>query len=344
MKATLPTFLAAALLMPSASADLVVHFKLDEADGDYTSGGYLESVSGAGDIATEVVAGTDVTEGMPAIAPDGGSSAAFTIGGDPNTHIDVGSLEDADGAPGDYIEGAAGSPYSLGGNFTISAWFSPDSLNGEQILFSNRFSSTTGWMIGTRNGQMLMDFGNTRASFAPSTPLVAGQDYLFVVRQDPAGDTNLGWEAGSRSRLSLYDVTNDSWQHFDSTRQKPGLNLQEMSIGRFTNGNREWNGRIDDLRIYDHTLTDEELGSLLDSSTPSAMAITDFQLLPDNLISLTWTSKPGRSYTIFYSGTAEEFEADAGDDFEADGESTTVQFGNPEPTAEALFFKVSENE
>ncbi|MFT5110639.1 MAG: hypothetical protein ACI9UA_006295, partial [Pseudoalteromonas tetraodonis] len=145
-----------------AHADLIVHWKLDEANGDHTTVGYFEQVSGSSTIAREIAVGTDVVEGQTGIAPGGGTSSAFTAAGS-ETYIDAGSVEDDGGEPGEYVSGAAGAPYILGSNFTISAWFNTNSLSGEHIMFSNRFNSNAGILVGTRGGNILMDFGNVRA-------------------------------------------------------------------------------------------------------------------------------------------------------------------------------------
>lgn len=328
-----------------AHADLIVHWKLDEANGDHTTVGYFEQVSGSSTIAREIAVGTDVVEGQTGIAPGGGTSSAFTAAGS-ETYIDAGSVEDDGGEPGEYVSGAAGAPYILGSNFTISAWFNTNSLSGEHIMFSNRFNSNAGILVGTRGGNILMDFGNVRAQYTPSPALETGKNYLIVVRQDPGGDTNLGWVADSNHRISLYDVANEVWQHFDGTTQKNGLYLNEMSIGRFTNGGREWDGTIDDVRVYGHTLTQDDLDELVEPSSSVPFRITEIKLLPGDQVQLTWNSTPEAVYTIFWSTDGKGFDADAGDDFASQGESTTVVLKSadaPISISPRLLFRVGEN-
>lgn len=249
---------AYALTLTVASASLVMHWKLDEANGDYTGGGYREEVSGS-TLSAEVVTGADVAEGSAGLAPGGGSSADFSID-DPDTFINAGSLE----ADGTHVTGVSTTQYVLGSTLTISGWFNADGFGGgDRIIASNRFSSGTGWMFGTRGGNVIMDFGNTRASATPTVPLATGNTYFLAVLMDTNGDTNFGWTAGSNHRLSLYDADAGTWEHFDGTQNKTGLNLQEVSIGMFTNGGREFDGRIDDVRIYDHTLGQGDLDILV---------------------------------------------------------------------------------
>jgi len=326
----------------AAHADLIVHWKLDEANGDYTSGGYVEQVSGNSINSKEMVTGTDVAEGQTGIAPDGGTSMAFTEG-DPDTFINAGSVENN----GDYVSGVAAAPYILGGNLTISVWFNTTSLSGEHIMFSNRFNSSAGILVGTRGGNILMDFGNTRAQYTPSPALETDKNYLIVVRQDPNGDTNFAWATNSNHRISLYDLDNEVWQHFDGTNQKNGLSLNEMSIGKFTNSGREWAGTIDDVRVYDHTLTQEDLDELTMAGSTAPLQITDIQVLPDNQVQLTWNSTQGAQYTVFWSTDGTDFDDNPGDPIDSDGDETTTVIIDsddaPISTSPKLFFRVGRN-
>jgi hypothetical protein len=85
----------------------------------------------------------------------------------------------------------------------------------------------------------------------------------MAVMQDPDGDTNHGWAAGANNRIALYHPATETWRYFDNTQSKNGLILQNMSIGRFTNGGREFDGRLDDVRVYNQTLTQADLNKLV---------------------------------------------------------------------------------
>ena len=60
-------------------------------------------------------------------------------------------------------------------------------------------------------------------------------------------------------------------------------------------------------------------------------------------ITLSWNSKPGANFTIYYSTDLRDFDADAGDDFESQGETTTATIPNPLPGSERLYLRVAEN-
>ena len=82
---------------------------------------------------------------------------------------------------------------------------------------------------------------------------------------------------------------------------------------------------------------------------PTAFEITSVRILPNQQIELKWNSNPGAIYTVNWSGDLTDFGADAGDDFQSEGETTTAVFDNPTITpqlpdgAPQLYLRVSEN-
>ena len=59
---------------------------------------------------------------------------------------------------------------------------------------------------------------------------------------------------------------------------------------------------------------------------------------------LTWDSKTGKTYSLFYNINLDEWESDIDDSIESGGETTTYRFENPEgPEIKSIFFKVIEN-
>ena len=74
------------------------------------------------------------------------------------------------------------------------------------------------------------------------------------------------------------------------------------------------------------------------------LTITDIAYNQDSdAITLTWTSKPGRTYTVFANDDLMIFETDINDSVQSGGDSTTLTFPNPSPGAPKQFFQVVEN-
>ena len=55
---------------------------------------------------------------------------------------------------------------------------------------------------------------------------------------------------------------------------------------------------------------------------------------------MTWNSREGKTYGIFYSLNLEDFDADVDDGIIAEGDTTTYTFENPEPSQDKIFFRV----
>ncbi len=258
---------ALCLAVSSAQGALIAHWKLDEANGDYTSGGIREEVSGNSTIAREVSASTSITEGAAGLAPDGGTAMTFTAT-DPDSYINAGSVE----SNGTYVSGAATTPLVLGNTFSITAWFNVSSVagNSDRMIISNTFNSNTGFALGTSGTNIVADFGNLR--FGATAGISANRTYFVAMLHDTDGDVNFGWTAGANNRISLYDTTTSTWQHFDGTQSKSVINLQNLTIGSFTSATtREFVGTLDDIRIDSDTLSQAQLNALVIPEPSSAL-------------------------------------------------------------------------
>lgn len=74
------------------------------------------------------------------------------------------------------------------------------------------------------------------------------------------------------------------------------------------------------------------------------LTITEIDYNQDtDSVTLTWTSKPGRTYTVFANDDLMVFETDINDSVQSGGDSTTLTFPNPSPGTPKQFFQVVEN-
>ncbi|MFN3168993.1 MAG: LamG-like jellyroll fold domain-containing protein [Phycisphaeraceae bacterium] len=245
-----------------AQATLVKHWTLDS-----TSGTYTEAVTGNSTITTDVGV---VVSGLPGITPDGGNAVQFANDG--TSHIAAGTVQD----DGTYVAGVGdGTAMNVSNQYTFSAWFNTATTAGsDKIIASSRFNSNTGWMLGLRGASVIFDFGNTR--FTTAFTVEAEKDYFVAVVGDASNGIDTVGGGTNRSRISLYDVDAGTWVSEDKSSFKNNLWLKEMTIGAFTNdiNGREWDGIVDDVRIYDNALTTAELEALV-GTTPSIPGDTD---------------------------------------------------------------------
>ena len=115
-------------------------------------------------------------------------------------------------------------------------------------------------------------------------------------------------------------------------------------------GNETFDGVLDDVAIWDHALTPEEV-LIVFNSGPEALidnrpfAISAINFTPDdNLLSLTWNSREGEIYAVKYSHDLITWDNDLDDGVPgAAGESTTWEFDMSTIELEAgapLYFRV----
>lgn len=112
--------------------------------------------------------------------------------------------------------------------------------------------------------------------------------------------------------------------------------------------NEYFNGFLDDVRIYDEALTQEDVVSLIalgNSGSGDNLEITNFTLGDNNDISLTWSSRANTTYVLEASTTLDADDwIEIDDSIVATGDTTTINLpGDKFPNAGAedqLFFRV----
>jgi hypothetical protein len=236
--------------------DPVVHWKLDETNGDYSSptSGYVEEVRGSTVTVETPSGGTGITEGTPALAPGGGASARFqSLEGrsdpDPDSIL-AGSIDTS----GVHASGQAqiGSPVNLGKNYTITAWLKPQIITdtiGRTIcgsgLWNNDYNalSQQGSSLRIGSGDRTVSLSNVLA--LDRTVFVAGLVNNSGVPDRPTG---------TLMTVAVFVPSTATWHYADGTgTAKMNMKLWNMTIGA------KIIGEIDDVRVYDHALTHGEL-------------------------------------------------------------------------------------
>jgi hypothetical protein len=134
-----------------------------------------------------------------------------------------------------------------------------------------------------------------------------------------------------------------------STGDFVGSGTNNFWVGRRRDG-QNFDGQIDDVQIYAGVLSGADVSALFadPGSTIGGPAREAFRILSivydGNMISLTWNSEEGATYSVFYSTDLDSFPNDQDDSYPADlGDTTTYTFPNPQPEATRLYFRVSKN-
>ena len=258
----------------AASAGLVAHYTFD----DYTANNQVPGVI------------------QPPGTLHGGASIIFTNDGPPvNIPLKSGGYKvlrmpgvvlDVTGDV-DYVNcgGGNGGWADLNGDciVTVAAWYKPidDTSNFGGIVTKGRGESGDGgWALnryGTAEDIAFQSFSNPNWQGLPSTNPDAwdGLWHHVVGMFRPQGDYGSGLEMAT-SKIYIDGILANS-----SQRLGPGaLNLYDVIIGgnaaTIDDGNPDWrnfNGYIDDVRIYDEFLTDEQVWRIYYPPEPATIVL-----------------------------------------------------------------------
>ncbi|MDA7679797.1 hypothetical protein N8622_00905 [bacterium] len=156
-----------------------------------------------------------------------------------------------------YIETSSGSNLPTDGNFTISLWFNFDSpySNGQGSLLSNQM---------TDQFQIAFD---TWTAENPKLQFYTGGGAPVV------NATELQWEDGKWYNIilvrhgDLFKLYRGGIEVYSSTSGKfNGANPEDrkitIGVASRNNLNHPWKGKIDDIRIYDRALSQDEVSAL----------------------------------------------------------------------------------
>ena len=208
----------------------ILHFGLNERG----PGGVFEEISHTTNVATTV---GSLGYGQPGLFPDGGTAMDFTRGD--GGYVDGGTIK----ADGSYVAGLDNDKFILRGAWTVSAWINIDDTGtggGDRTFVSNDFTSGDGFLFFiNQNNELGVDFGNQRRMSGIS--LNDDQNYFVAIVFD---DT----DSGSEGQFAVFDGV--SFHFADVATSRNGLNLEGIRIGSFRDGEREFDGLIDDVRFF----------------------------------------------------------------------------------------------
>jgi len=252
----------------------VLSWLLEEGTGTTTT----ESISGLTNIATFQGVATWTTPVSP------NSAHAVAVDNDnPASYLDAGTLKSDDS----YVTGSDPDYKILSNNWAITAWIKLDatqSQSGDRSIISSDFHSNDGWLFFVRDQSIQenlgFDFGSSRIHSGISIPV--DQAVFVAIIADDSGTTTGG--GLSNHRFAVWDGS--SWTYSDGTEISP-IRLQGLELGSFNNGTRQFEGSLDEVRIFNQSLTQADLDSLVaDTSPPSVTSITSAVTGPTNASSI----------------------------------------------------------
>jgi hypothetical protein len=295
LRTTMMLVLMFASLMAYSQAELVAHYKLDETSGttaaDASGNGYDGEVTGTSEWVTGEINGGLYLSG------DGGVTLPAT---DIDLYSDKGSVAFwllTAGAPSQIntIFWAGNDSYSGG---TIGGGFGPEDelhIMMEQAVADIWMGGEIGiWALAEPNVHIHSDPTKGTAGTLPVDPILVNDSVWHHVAAT--------WGDGS---IKLYI---DGLSLWDTATYNPkggnGFEMNLMYLGQMGNAGRTLMGYIDDVRIYDDVIDDQQVSDLFNkvsSVNPTLADDINLSLYPNpasDLATLNFTVDAGKSVSV----------------------------------------------
>lgn len=258
-------------------ADQELLWLLEEGTGTTTT----ESISGETTVATL----NGPVSWTSAVSPNSAHGIAVDNDSPTPSYIDAGTKKTDDS----YVAGSDPGYKVLTNNWTITGWINLNATQnqtGDRIIISSDWDSSNGWTFYVRDHTIQenlgFDFGAGRTDSGISIP--TDQPVFVAILADNSATVFGG--GTNKHRFAVWDGS--SWQYSDGTEISP-IRLQGLELGSFNDGQRQFEGALDEFRIYSKTLDQVELDQLItDTSPPTVTAITPTTSSPTNANSVSF--------------------------------------------------------
>ncbi len=213
----------------------------------------------------------DTGSGTTAVdASTNGNNGTLTLGPTWTTG-QIGSAVDFDGAD-DYITVPSSNPLDIvnGENFSISGWFNRDTFTSDHAIVVKRASLATGnngyalYIPGTGDKLSLevSDGTNEYLIESVSTFTATGWHHFSVVWND---------SSASLTKMYIDGVAEAATTTGTFTSVGSMTNTKAFTIGMLSDGNSNFDGKLDEIRFYDRDLSADEVGQLYRLTTPTSI-------------------------------------------------------------------------
>lgn len=224
-------------------ADLVAHYKLDEASGVVHDTG----TAPAADSSNSLKDAKDYAQpGVPA-----GTYGDITLTEDQaknlksSVHIPVGD--------GFNLGSADKSKLNLTGNFTFTGWFKLSKTDGYHILIATGAGSGNGWKVGVSEGSLLITANGVADVSTDSVSIDADKWYYLAV--------TVGGVNGERKINFFVNGKKVTSEALTADDVKPS-DAKQMHLGMAENADdtpENLDGNMTDLRVYNTVLSEKEI-------------------------------------------------------------------------------------
>lgn len=185
---------------------------------------------------------------------ESGNENHGTVNGATLTTDRFGNTESAYSFDGnDRIDIASNSSLNFENELSMSAWINLSSLPASDIIIigKSNYYTATNYLLRIR-GDGRLQFEYKINSFTSTTPIVLNQWNHILVMSNGMGDVK-------------FHINGTETVTSDPNPSPSGLVTNQLTIGYSSRGAEYFNGSIDDVRIYNKTLTSTEISDLYDS-------------------------------------------------------------------------------
>ena len=246
-----------------------------------------------------------------------------TVVGDPQWVVGkIGEALDLDGAD-DYVDCGSGASLNITGPITISAWIYPTGGGGGgfgRILDKSSGNGATdpGYKFYHRaasNYVVTLSVGGGNRNTGASLVLNSWNYFAFVA-------TGTQWRV----------LINETWQQWNDTHLPTSVNNPLWLGNNSSTRARQFDGLLDDVRIYSRALTDEEIQQAKEGGKAYPYALSpnppDGALHDDTWISLGWRAGDfAVSHDVYLGESFDDVNAGAAGTFRGNQTSTSLFVG-----------------
>lgn len=154
---------------------------------------------------------------------------------------------------------------TLGNNFTISAWIKPTSLSGSHWIFNNG----VGVIFSVDNGALSAAIRTQRSRYNARGGSISNnwQQVALVYTDIQSGDSSNPFNLYINGNQVASGTTNEDYQNIPGQSQVY-IGNKSYYIDSSHNQDAPFNGSIDEVRIYNRVLTQNELSALSSACVP----------------------------------------------------------------------------
>ena len=175
-------------------------------------------------------------------------------------------------------------------DFTISLWVNQDGINDTYVdIIDNNHTGSQNWAAQyDSNSGSYYFFTQPQGATEFTLPNNEWKNLVFI-------------KDGENLRMYMNNVLIDE---IAATSSEINYNSQNLFIARWADGGRHFDGKIDDIRMYDRALAESEVNQLYQESNPVLAAPQNVSIdISETSISIYWDAVDGASAYKVYSST-----------------------------------------